>query len=142
MKIIEEIMCEIEIYNNDYKKIRNTINDRNNIATNIDRREIKNKNNNIVKQTVSWDIICTCMDRLEDTVGYLNGFHLKYNAYQRQAFDFYELLNNIYVVVNCIEELYRNFSTDLTYINELKKEIQFFMNLTIMVVQIMIFLNI
>lgn len=61
------------------------------------------------------------MDRLEDTVGYLNGFRLKYNQNQRQAFDFYELLNNIYIVINCIEELYKIFSSDISDISELKK---------------------
>ncbi len=121
MRLIDNKICEIEIYNNDYKKIRNIINKKNNIAINIDKKDIKDSKKNIVKQYASWDIICACMDRLEDTVGYLNGFRLKYNQNQRQAFDFYELLNNIYVVINCIEELYKNFSSDSTDLKELKK---------------------
>ena len=61
------------------------------------------------------------MDRLEDTVEYLNGFSLKHNQHQRQSFDFYELLNNIYIVINCIEELYKIFCLDLKDLNEFKK---------------------
>ena len=121
MRLIDNKICEIEIYNNDYKKIRNIINEKNNIAINIDKKDIKDSKKNIVRQSASWGIICACMDRLEDTVGYLNGFRLKYNQNQRQAFDFYELLNNIYVVINCIEELYKNFSSDSTDLKELKK---------------------
>ena len=121
MRLIDNKIFEIEIYNNDYKKIRNIINEKNNIASNIDKKDIQGLNKNIIKQSASWDIICACMDRLEDTVGYLNGFRLKYNQNQRQAFDFYELLNNIYVVINCIEELYKNFSSDSTGLKELKK---------------------
>ena len=121
MRVIDNTICEIKIYNKDYQKIRKTINEKNNIAINIDKKDIKDLKKNIIKQTASWDIICASMDRLEDTVEYLNGFCLKYNQNQRQAFDFYELLNNIYIVINCIEELYKIFSSDLADINELKK---------------------
>lgn len=35
MKKIANLICVIEIFNNDYKKIRNIINNKNNIAINI-----------------------------------------------------------------------------------------------------------
>lgn len=41
MRVIDNKIYEIEIYNNDYKKIRNTINEKNNIAINIDKKDIK-----------------------------------------------------------------------------------------------------
>lgn len=39
----------------------------------------------------AWDKICAIMDRLDDTVYYLNGLELNTGKYERSAFDFMTL---------------------------------------------------
>lgn len=53
----------------------------------------------------AWDKICAIMDRLDDTVNYLNGLKLNIGKYKRSAFDFYDFMNNASVVVDCVKEL-------------------------------------
>ena len=117
MRVIDNKIYEIEIYNDYYKRIRNAVIEKDNIAINI---------KNLKQNLYCWDIICTCMDRLEDTVEYLDGFQLRFNQYRRSAFDFYELLNNIYVVINCIEELSNIYCLDKKSIESIKNESIFF----------------
>ncbi|KAA0786802.1 hypothetical protein [Bacillus sp. BB56-3] len=57
----------------------------------------------------AWDKICAIMDRLDDTVDYLNGLKLNTGKYSRSAFDFYDFLNNASVVVDCIKQLAKLF---------------------------------
>ncbi|EJR35134.1 MULTISPECIES: hypothetical protein [Bacillus cereus group] len=57
----------------------------------------------------AWDKICAIMDRLDDTVGYLNELKLNTGKYQRSAFDFFEFINNASVVVDCILDLAKIF---------------------------------
>ncbi|HFU7058146.1 TPA: hypothetical protein ACGN81_005246 [Bacillus cereus] len=57
----------------------------------------------------AWDKICAIMDRLDDTVDYLNGIKLNTGRYSRSAFDFYNFLNNASVVVDCIKQLAKLF---------------------------------
>lgn len=117
MRIIKDLIYEIEIYNDYYKRIRNAVIEKDNIAINI---------KNLKQNLYCWDIICTCMDRLEDTVEYLDGFRLRFNQYGRSAFDFYELLNNIYIVINCIEELSNIYCLDKKSIEHIKNESKIF----------------
>lgn len=55
------------------------------------------------KNYKAWDRICVIMDRLEDTIDYLNTMTLGRCRSQRSAFDFYEFINNAYIVVECIK---------------------------------------
>ncbi|QFQ28922.1 MULTISPECIES: hypothetical protein [Bacillus cereus group] len=57
----------------------------------------------------AWDKICAIMDRLDDTVDYLNQIKLNTGRYSRSAFDFYDFLNNASVVVDCIKQLAKLF---------------------------------
>ncbi|PGQ46313.1 hypothetical protein, partial [Bacillus cereus] len=57
----------------------------------------------------AWDKICAIMDRLDDTVDYLNRIKLNTGRYSRSAFDFYDFLNNASVVVDCIKQLAKLF---------------------------------
>ncbi|WP_088356640.1 hypothetical protein [Bacillus cereus] len=58
----------------------------------------------------AWDKICAIMDRLDDTVNYLNELKLNTGKYQRSAFDFFDFINNASVVVDCIKELAKIFN--------------------------------
>lgn len=70
--------------------------------------------NKLHNEKRAWDKICAIMDRLDDTVEYLNGLQLNTGKYKRSAFDFFEFINNAGVVVECILELATifNVSTD------------------------------
>ncbi|MCG7314784.1 hypothetical protein MHL30_16815 [Priestia flexa] len=57
----------------------------------------------------AWDKICAIMDRLDDTVYYLNELKLNTGKYKRSAFDFNDFMNNASVVVDCIKELVKIF---------------------------------
>ncbi len=57
----------------------------------------------------AWHKICAIMDRLDDTVNYLNTLKLNTGKYRRSAFDFYDFMNNASVVVDCIKELAKIF---------------------------------
>lgn len=53
----------------------------------------------------AWHRICAIMDRLEDTVGYVNTLVLGKCRNQRSAFDFYEYINCVFVIIDCIKTM-------------------------------------
>lgn len=59
------------------------------------------------KTTISaFDTIYVALNRVEDTLLYLNTLELgKERENQRSAFDFFDFLNNMYVVIHCIRAL-------------------------------------
>lgn len=80
------------------EKLRNKINEQYNIS--YSKQYGKHR---------AWDKICSIMDRLDDTVAYLNEIKLNTGKYRRSAFDFYDFMNNAAVVVDCIKELAKIF---------------------------------
>lgn len=66
--------------------------------------------NKIYGKHRAWDRLCAIMDRLDDTVFYLNDLKLNTGKYTRSAFDFYDFMNNASVVVDCVKELAKIFS--------------------------------
>ncbi|QJS19224.1 hypothetical protein [Turicibacter sanguinis] len=80
------------------KKLRNKINEQYNISYSKQYGKYR-----------AWDKICSIMDRLDDTVAYLNEIKLNTGKYRRSAFDFYDFMNNAAVVVDCIKELAKIF---------------------------------
>ncbi|MBJ8030674.1 hypothetical protein [Bacillus cereus group sp. N21] len=58
----------------------------------------------------TWDKLCAIMDRLDDTVDYLNELKLNTDKYQSSAFDFYNFINNAAVVVDCVLGLAKIFN--------------------------------
>ena len=50
---------------------------------------------------LAWDRICAIMDRLEDTISYINSLELGTDE-KRSAFDFYEFISCAAVVIDCI----------------------------------------
>ena len=67
------------------------------------------------KKTVNyyaWDRICTIMSRVEDTIDYINMLELGNCRSEREAFDFYEFINNAYIVVEGIKIIGQIFAID------------------------------
>lgn len=60
----------------------------------------------------AWDKICAIMDRLDDTVYYLNQLELNIGKYERSAFDFFDFMNNSAVVMDCIKDLAEIFQVE------------------------------
>ncbi|MDU2661997.1 MAG: hypothetical protein E7C54_13920, partial [Clostridioides difficile] len=104
-------------------RLRNQINEEYYISY---RKEFYDKNN---KKHRAWDKICAIMDRLDDTVDYLNKLKLNTGKYRRSAFDFFEFMNQASVVMDCITHLakifevpYEEVETSTEIFNELGKE--------------------
>ncbi|MFS0824345.1 hypothetical protein [Bacillus sp. 1P02SD] len=89
----------ISLDTNVLDKLRNKVNEELNISYNITYGKHR-----------AWDKICAIMDRLDDTVYFLNELKLNTGKYKRSAFDFYDFMNNASVVVDCIKELSKIFN--------------------------------
>lgn len=68
----------------------------------------------------AWDRTCAAMDRLEDTLYYLNSVELGKETNNRSAFDFYDFINNAYIVIDCIKTIGRIFRVDNTLIEKIE----------------------
>lgn len=97
MKGVFQINLDTDILS----KLRNTINNHQNISYNKKYRKYR-----------AWDKICAIMDRLDDTVYFLNELKLNTGKYRRSAFDFYDFMNNAAVIVDCIKELVKIFNVN------------------------------
>ncbi|HBF8686558.1 hypothetical protein KWV42_10470 [Clostridioides difficile] len=84
-------------------RLRDKINEENYISYS---KEFYDKNK---KKYRAWDKICAIMDRLDDTVDYLNQLKLNTGIHRRSAFDFFDFMNNAAVVVDCIGDLAKIF---------------------------------
>jgi len=80
------------------RKLRNKINEQKNISY-----------NKMYGKYRAWDKICAIMNRLDDTVEYLNTIELNTGKYKRSAFDFFDFMNNASVVIDCVKELSKIF---------------------------------
>lgn len=76
----------------------------------------------------AWDRTCAAMDRLEDTLYYLNTIELGKNKNMRSAFDFYDFINNAYIVIDCIKTIGRIFRVDDALIEEIETSTSVFGN--------------
>ena len=74
--------------------LRNAINERINLSMNKKCYSSKKSYN-------AWNKICAILDRLQDTLEYINRCTLG-RCKSKSAFDFYEFINNSYVVIDCI----------------------------------------
>ncbi|MBD5131223.1 MAG: hypothetical protein HDT28_01320 [Clostridiales bacterium] len=66
----------------------------------------------------SWGRMCAAMDRIDDTVGYINTLELGKNN-SEVAFDFYDFINNIYVVIENIKAMANIFEVDTSPVERL-----------------------
>ena len=58
--------------------------------------------------------LCTCIIRIRETSGYLQDFDFKQDNNHRQAFDFYEFINCIWIIYGCVETVFSIFNLDIT----------------------------
>lgn len=65
------------------------------------------------KEYPTWSLVCAIMDRIEDTVDYLNNLELNTGKYTRSAFDFFEFINQATVLVDCIDTLAKIYDVSL-----------------------------
>lgn len=89
---------KIELNTEILRKLRNKINEQKNISY-----------NKMYGKYRAWDKICAIMNRLDDTVEYLNTIELNTGKYKRSAFDFFDFMNNASVVIACVKELSKIF---------------------------------
>lgn len=73
-----------------------------------------------LKNYFAWDRTCAAMTRLEDTVNYLNHIELGTCTYWKLAFDFYDFLNNAFVIIDCIKTLGHIFRMDNKLIEDIE----------------------
>lgn len=57
------------------------------------------------KSIWAYDAIYASLNRIEDTLLYINSLELGKEQKHRSAFDFFDFLNNMYVVIHCIKTL-------------------------------------
>lgn len=78
-------------------------------------RKIINKN--IDKKAYRYQYynqLCTCMIRIRETSIYLENFEFKQDNDFRQAFDFYEFMNCLWIVYGCTDDLFSVFGLELS----------------------------
>ena len=76
----------------------------------------------------AWNRTCAAMDRLEDTLFYLNSIELGKHKDTRSAFDFYDFINNAYIVIDCIKTIGKIFRVESSLIEEIEKSSEVFGN--------------
>ena len=69
----------------------------------------------------AWDRTCAAMDRLEDTLEYFNNIELGNCSSVRTAFDFYDFINNSYIVIDCIKTIGQIFRIEEQLIENIEK---------------------
>lgn len=74
----------------------------------------------------AWDRTCAAMDRLEDTIHYLNSVELGRNKDSRSAFDFYDFINNAFIVIDCIKTIGKIFRVDSNLIESIESSSEVF----------------
>ncbi len=74
----------------------------------------------------AWNRTCAAMDRLEDTLYYINKLELGKDKDTRSAFDFYDFINNSYIVIECIKTIGRIFRVDSQLIAEIENSTEIF----------------
>lgn len=114
-------MFQIKIDTQVLRKLRRKINDEQSISFNKKYFHIVDRKKGKHKVFRAWDKICAVMDRLDDTVDYLNELKLNTGKYRRSAFDFYDFMNNASVVIDCIKELVEIFDVDDSEIKASKR---------------------
>ena len=75
------------------KKLRDAINEKQNLSIEKE-HEIKDAKTKKYVPYFAWDRICAIMDRVEDTLDYLNLIKLGNCCSSRSAFDFYDFISS------------------------------------------------
>lgn len=107
-------------FNTEYaEKLRDAVNDRH--KQSIDVNHTVQTRKNVTEKYFAWNRICAIMDRLEDTLVYLNRMELGGSDERRTAFDFFDFINNCFVVIDCIETIGSIFKLDAKYEDDIEK---------------------
>ena len=110
-------------FNTEYARmLRDAVNDRQ--KQSLD--NVHKDNNGSLGEYLAWNRTCAAMDRLEDTIHYLNQMELRKNGQVRSAFDFYDFINNAYIVIDCIKTIGKIFRVDSTLIQEIESSTSIF----------------
>lgn len=118
-------MSESKVFTFDFdvepaNKLRDAINEKQNLS--IEKEHIIwNEKKKKGVSYFAWDRICAIMDRIEDTLDYINLIELGNCCSSRSAFDFYDFINNAYVVIDGIKIIGQIFALDNTKINSIEK---------------------
>lgn len=102
------------------KNLRDAINEKQNLSIEKE-HEIKDAKTKKFVPYFAWDRICAIMDRIEDTLDYLNLIELGKCCSSRSAFDFYDFINNAYLVIDGIKIIGQIFALDNTKIDSIEK---------------------
>lgn len=99
-----------DLYEKRLKELRNQINEDDFVYTNY-----KNQG-----KDYTWHLICATLDRLDDTVKYLNSLEIDWDADEFAVFKFYELLNYTCQIRDMVYDLAKLFSVSLYDIKKTK----------------------
>lgn len=104
------------------RALRNAVNEKQNLS--LDKTDVDKK----IKGTYfAWDRICSIMDRIEDTINYVNSMKLgKQNG--RSAFDFYEFITCSSVLIDCIRKIGYIFNIEPSIFEEIESSQAIFGN--------------
>lgn len=113
-------------FNTEYaRELRGAIHDRQKQSVDI----VHEEKEQIKGSYYAWSRTCAAMDRLEDTIDYLNQIELGKNRDNRSAFDFYDFINSACIVIDCIRTIGRIFRIDDKYIAEIENSTAVFGNI-------------
>lgn len=107
-------MYKIYLNNNVSSNFRNVVNKYINFS--INKTAIFDK-----KRDNAWNSICAIMDRIDDLVIYLNDKELNNGKWRRCAFDFFELIEQASVLIECIDEAYMIYGIEPSKSNKIFK---------------------
>ena len=102
------------------KKLRDAVNEKQSISIEKE-HEIRDVKTNKNVPYYAWDRICAIMDRIDDTLEYLNFMELGHCRSSKSAFDFFEFLNCAYVVIEGIKIIGQIFAIDNAKIESIEK---------------------
>ena len=105
------------------QQLRDAVNEKQNLSI---EKEHKHEKGKYVYH--AWDRICAIMDRLENTINYVNSLELGRCEYNRLAFDFYEFINCSYVIIDCIKTMGYIFEIDSKSIANIEESKEIFGN--------------
>jgi len=91
------------------RKLRDAVNSENHLAST---KTIKTKGKNPPVQ--AYNITCAVLDRVEDTVDYLNSLKLNSDNQSKSAFDFYNFMLNASVLIDCLDTIAKVYDVDLS----------------------------
>ena len=102
------------------KKLRDAVNEKQKLSIEKEHKIWDCKNKKDVSY-FAWDRICAIMNRVEDTLDYLNSMELGNCRSRQSAFDFYDFINNAYVVIEGIKIIGQIFALDNAKIDSIEK---------------------